>query len=101
MSIFDGIMGNLDGMAEKLGIAPDALQSLMGSAQEKLASGDFSGLMEAAQAHGLSLDKIQELMGNADMSGMMAKAQEMLGGGESGGGLGGLGDMAKGLFGKD
>jgi hypothetical protein len=95
MSIFDGILGNIEGMAEKFGIPADQLQSLVSAAQEKLANGgDLSSLMQMAQDHGLSMDKLQEMMGGAGADGLLGKAQDMLGGGD-------LGGMVKGLFGKD
>lgn len=103
MSIFDGILGNLEGVAEKLGIPADQLQSLAATAQEKLAGGaDLSSLMQMAQDHGISLDKMQELMGSLPVGDLMAKAQGLLGGeGDSANPLGGLADMAKGFFSKD
>jgi hypothetical protein len=103
MSVFDNILGNLDGVAEKLGIPVDTLQSLATSAQEKLANGgDLSSLFALAQEHGLSMDKVQELMSHASVGDLMGKAQEMLGGaGGSGSPLDGLADMAKGFFGKN
>ncbi|HEX7856286.1 MAG TPA: hypothetical protein VF503_21650 [Sphingobium sp.] len=103
MSIFDGILGNLEGVAEKLGIPTDQLQSLAASAQEKLANGgDLSSLLATAQEHGISMDKIQELMGHASVGDLMGKAQEALGGQEGGDSLlGGLADKAKGFFSKE
>lgn len=102
MSIFDGILGNLEGVAEKLGIAPDQLQSLAAAAQEKLAGGaDMSSLLQTAQEHGISLDKMQELMSSLPVGDLMSKAQGMLGGEGGDSPLGGLADMAKGFFGKD
>ncbi|HEX7874249.1 MAG TPA: hypothetical protein VF475_15160 [Sphingobium sp.] len=103
MSIFDGILGNLEGVADKLGIPADQLQSLAASAQEKLANGgDLSSLLAVAQEHGISLDKIQELMGHASVGDLMGKAQDMFGGKSEGDSpLGGLADMAKGFFSKE
>lgn len=103
MSIFDGILGNLEGVAEKLGIPADQLQSLAASAQEKLAGGaDISSLLQMAQDHGISLDKMQDLMGSLPVGDLMSKAQGLLGG-ESGDSspFGGLADMAKGFLGKE
>ncbi|HEX7821703.1 MAG TPA: hypothetical protein VF463_13925 [Sphingobium sp.] len=103
MGIFDGIIGNLDGVAEKLGIPVDTLQSIAATAQEKLANGgDLSSLLATAQEHGISLDKIQELLGHANVGDLMGKAQDMFGGVTGGDNpLGGLADMAKGFFGKE
>lgn len=102
MSIFDSILGNLEGVAEKLGIPADTLQSIAATAQEKLANGgDLSSLLATAQEHGISLDKIQEMMGHASVGDLMSKAQDMLGGASgSDSPLGGLADMAKGFFNK-
>lgn len=103
MGIFDGILGNLDGVAEKLGIPADTLQSLAATAQEKLANGgDLSSLLATAQEHGISMDKIQELMGHANVGDLMGKAGDLLGGSSgSDNPLSGLADMAKGFFGKE
>lgn len=103
MSIFDGILGNLEGVAEKLGIPAETIQSIAATAQEKLANGgDLSSLLATAQEHGISLDKIQELMGHASVGDLMGKAQDMLGSATGGDNpLGGLADMAKGFFGKE
>lgn len=101
MSIFDDILGNLDGMADKLGIPAEQLKSLAASAQEKLASGDMSSLLQMAQDHGISLDKVQDLMGNMQVGDLMGKAQEMLGGSGGDNPLSGLADMAKGFLSKD
>ena len=99
MSIFDALLGNLEGVAEKLGIPPDQLQALATAAQDKLANGgDLSSLLQTAQEHGISLDKVQEMMGHLPVGDLMGKAQQMLG--SEGNPLGGLADMAKGLFGK-
>ena len=98
MSIFDGILGNLGGIADKLGIPPEQLQSLAETAQAKLADGGdhMSALMSAAQEHGFSLDSVQNMLGGSSVEDVLGK----LGGGE-GGMLGSLGDMTKGLFGKE
>jgi hypothetical protein len=108
MSIFDGIMGNLEGVAEKLGIPADKLQAVAEAAQSKLGEGaDLSGLLQTAQEHGLPVDKLQEMLGGGSLSDLAGKASGLLGGGESGdagegeGALDKLGGMVKGLFGKE
>jgi hypothetical protein len=101
--MFEQLLGNVESMAEKLGLPADQVKSLIESATSKLGDGGdhMQALTSAAAEHGLSLDSIQGLLGNlGGAEGIMGKVTEMLGGaaGEGENAAGGLLDMAKGLF---
>jgi len=108
MGILDGFLGNLgnlEEMAGKLGIPADKFQALTETLQGKLGEGgdQMSVLMQAAQEHGLSMDKLQEMLGGASGSAqdLLDKAIGMLDKDGDGNPFGELGGMVKGLFGKD
>lgn len=105
MGILDGLLGNLgnlDEMAGKLGIPADKLQALTETLQSKLGEGvDLSTLLQAAQDHGLSLDKLQDMLSGAGGSELLGKARAMLDKDGDGNPLNDLGGMVKDLFGKD
>lgn len=67
MAIFDGILGNLDEIAGKLGLPADKVQALTQGLQDKVANGGdyLAALTETAKEHGVSLESIQGLFGNA------------------------------------
>lgn len=100
MSIFDDILGNLEETAGKFGIPAETLQAMAASFQSKLGDGTdhIGALMQAAQEHGFSMDKVQEMLGasGGPLQDMLGKATEMLS--QSGSNPF---DMVKGLFGKD
>ena len=102
--MFDKILENLDDVAGKLGLPADQLRTIAESLGGKLDGGgmdQLSALMEAAREHGLPVEKLREMLGGLGeegLDGLIGKAGDLLGGE---GGLGGLEDMAKGLFGKD
>ena len=104
--MLDKLLENVDDLAEKLGLPAEQVKAMADSLQGKLGDGgdQISALMETAQEHGLSLEKIQGLIGNLgiDTEALMEKAGDLLGEGEDGAqsALGGLMGMAKGLFGK-
>jgi len=95
MGLLDGLLGNLnlEDIAGKLGVSPDQIQGLVSQLGE---GADLSTLMAKAEEMGLPMDKIQEMLGGGSASDLLGKASDMLGG--SGEGLGG---MVKGLFGKE
>ncbi|MGD9810386.1 MAG: hypothetical protein AB7U35_03515 [Sphingobium sp.] len=101
--MFDTILENLEDYAGKFGLPADQLKSLTESLKSKLADGDFdvASLMATAQEHGLSVDKLQTMLGSVGGEGMLGKIGDLMGnsGGENS--LGGLADMAKGFFGKE
>lgn len=104
--MLDKLLENVDDLAEKLGLPGDQVQNIVDSLQSKMGDGtdQISALMETAQEHGLSLDKIQGLLGNLDIDAgdLLEKAGNLFGDSaeDAKGGLGGLMGMAKGLLGK-
>ncbi len=101
--MFDNLLENLDDVAVKLGLPADQLKSIAESVTGKLGAGgndQMQALIEAAQQHGLSAEKLQGMVSGLglNMDDLMGKLGGMLGGDSA---LGGLGDIAKGLFGKD
>jgi hypothetical protein len=105
MSMFDNILGNLDELAGKLGLPADQLQNVVQSVREKMAGGGdiMSALTQSAQEHGISLDKLQGLLGGAgadaqDLIGKLTGALDKDGDGNP---LNDLGSLAKGLFSRD
>lgn len=109
MGMFDGILGNLDDIAAKLGLPADQVQGLMQGFQDKVAGGSdhLSALTQVAQEHGLSLDSLKGLLGNAGDSaadgagGLLGKLTGALDKDGDGNPLNDLGGLAKGLFGKE
>lgn len=101
MGILDGLLGNVDGIAEKLGVDPDQAKDIVGSLGEKL-SGDgdkMEALKEVAEEKGISLDSLTEMV-NGD-EGIMGKLGGMLDRDGDGNPLNDIADMAKGFFSKD
>ncbi|APG62822.1 hypothetical protein LPB140_08500 [Sphingorhabdus lutea] len=100
MGILDGLLGNLEGVAEKLGVPKEQAGSIMSSLQDKL-SGDgdkMQAVQDLAQEHGISADKIQEMLGGEDS--LLSKAAGFLDRDGDGNPLNDITDMASGLFGK-
>jgi len=101
MSMFDGILGNIDDVAAKLGLPAEQAQALVANLKDKVAGGGnpLEALSAAAQEHGLSLDHLKSMLPDGG-EGLMAKATSMLDKDGDGNMLDDLQDMAKGLFGK-
>ncbi len=100
MGILDSLMSNVEGFAEKLGLPTDKAGALMSSLQEKL-SGDgdkMQALHDLAAEHGVSIDKIKEILGGEDS--LLGKATGFLDKDGDGNPLNDLAGMAKGFFGK-
>lgn len=102
--MFDKLLENmnLEEIAGKLGLPADQIQSLTESLTANMGQGGdtMAALMQTAEQHGLSVDKIQEMLGGLGGGGaedLLGKVGGLLGGE---GGLGGLADAAKGMFGK-
>ncbi|HWJ71487.1 MAG TPA: hypothetical protein VNS79_15695 [Sphingobium sp.] len=111
MSMLDGILGNLDDIAAKLGLPREQVQTLVQGFQQKVAGGTdhLSALTEVAQENGLSLDSLQGLLGNIGAAGesagegaggLLGKLSGALDKDGDGNPLNDLAGMAKGLFGK-
>jgi hypothetical protein len=105
MGMFDGLLGNLGGLeaiAAKIGLSPEQMQGLMSEISAKIGSGDtsVSALAETAAAHGVSADKLQELMGQfGGPEAIMGKLGGMFDKDGDGNPMNELGGLAKGLFG--
>lgn len=105
MSMFDDLMGNLGGLeaiAGKIGLEPAQMQALMTEIGGKIASGEtnVAALATTAAEHGVSADKLQELMGQFDgPEAIMGKLGGMFDRDGDGNPLNELGGLAKGLFG--
>lgn len=100
MGILDSLMSNVEGFAEKLGLPTDKAGALMSSLQEKL-SGDgdkMQALHDLAAEHGVSVDKIKEMLGGEES--LLGKATGFLDKDGDGNPLNDLAGMAKGFFGK-
>jgi len=61
-----GNIGNVDEIAAKFGIPADQVQNILQSFTGKMGQGSdqMSALFEAAQEHGFSTDKLQEIFKN-------------------------------------
>jgi len=105
MSMFDGILGNLGGLqavADKLGLQPEQMQGLMAEISGKISSGntDISALASTAAEHGVSADKLQELLGQfGGLDTIMGSLGGFMDKDGDGNPLNELGSIAKGLFG--
>ncbi len=100
MGILDGLLSNVDGIAEKLGVDPDQAKDIVSSLGDKL-SGDgdkMEALKEVAEEKGISLDSLTEMVKGDD--GIMGKLGGMLDRDGDGNPLNDIADMAKGFFGK-
>jgi len=86
MEFLDDLASKAEDIAGKVGLSPEQVKSLTATIQEKLGDGSSQteALEAAEQAHGVPVDKIQEMLGHA---------------GEAGQGLlGGLGNLASGFL---
>ncbi|MEJ7933183.1 hypothetical protein WG907_02810 [Sphingobium sp. AN558] len=103
MGMFDDLAGNFGGIgaiAASMGLEPEQMQALLGEMSAKISGGETSvaALAEVAAAHGVSADKLQELMGQfGDPQAMMAMLGGMFEGEDNP--LNKLSGLAKGLFG--
>jgi hypothetical protein len=101
MSILDGLMGNIGGLAEKLGLPADKAQEIAASLQEKLGGeGDkMQAIQDLAAEHGISVDKIKEMLGGDGEGSMFSKLTGFVDKDGDGNPINDLTNMAKGLFG--
>lgn len=101
MGLLDGLLGNVEGIAEKLGVDPDQAKDIVGSLSEKM-SGDgdkMEALKEIAEEKGVSVDSLQEMLSSDE--GFMGKLGGFLDRDGDGNPLNDIADMAKGFFSKD
>lgn len=101
MSILDGLMGNIGGLAEKLGLPADKAQEIATSLQEKLGGeGDkMQAIQDLAAEHGISVDKIKEMLGGDGEGSVFSKLTGFVDKDGDGNPINDLTNMAKGLFG--
>lgn len=102
MSILNGLLGNLDELAGKLGLPADKVQGLVQAVQDKMANGGdmMSSVTQAAHEHGVSLESIKGLLGNGGAQDMLGKVTSALDKDGDGNPLNDLGELAKGFFSK-
>jgi hypothetical protein len=102
MNMFDGLSGNLDDLAAKVGLPADQVKTLTASLGNRMnAGGDHeTALAELAAEHGLPVEKLQEMLaGVGGPDAIMAKLSGLLDRDGDGNPLNELGSLAKGLFG--
>lgn len=104
MGLFDGLLGNLEDAASKLGIPAETLSALAETMQSKLGQGgdQIAALTEAAKEHGLSLDSLKGLIGSGGEGAqdLLGKVSGFLDKDGDGSPLNDISEMAKGFFGK-
>ncbi|PZU61135.1 MAG: hypothetical protein DI547_01535 [Sphingobium sp.] len=102
MGMFDGILGNVDAIAAKLGVPADQVKAMTETLGARLGEGgdQASALAATAQEHGLSLDALQDMLdGIGGPEAIMGKLGSLLDRDGDGNPLNELGGLAKGLFG--
>ncbi len=105
MGMFDSILGNLDSIATKVGLPADTVKSVAESLQTKLGEGGdkMAALSDVAAQHGISVDKVKEMLGTGEGS-ILGKVTGFLDKDGDGQIMDDLTDMAKnltgGIFGK-
>ena len=106
MGMFDSILGNIDSIATKVGLPADTVKSVAESLQTKLGEGGdrMAALTDVAAQHGISVDKLKELLGGTGEGSILGKVTGFLDKDGDGNPLNDIADMAKnltgGLFGK-
>lgn len=101
MSILDGLMGNIGGLAEKLGIPADKAEGFAASLQERLGGdGDkLQAIQDLAAEHGVSVDAIKSMLTADGEGSIFSKLGDLVDKDGHGNPINDLTDMAKGLFG--
>ena len=101
MGVFDSILGNVGGLAEKLGVPAEKAQEIATSLGDKLGGdGDkMQAIQDLAAEHGISVDKIKELLGGGGEGSIYGKLTAFMENDGDGNPLNDLAGMAKGLFG--
>jgi len=106
MSIFETILGQVTGnadiknLAAKIGLSPEQIESAISAlATAHPAPGDT--VTTAAASTGLSPDLLQQIVGHIGGEGSLGQFASLIGGGQEGGVMDQLGDLAGGLFGKN
>ena len=101
MGILDGLMSNVGGIAEKLGVPADKADGFATSLQEKLGGeGDkMQGIQDLAAEYGISVDKIKDMLGGDGEGSIFSKLTGFVDKDGDGNPINDLTNMAKGLFG--
>ncbi len=101
MGILDGLMDNVGGLAEKLGLPTDKVQEIATSLQDKLSGGGdkMQAIQDLAAEHGVSVDKIKEMLGGDGEGSIFSKLTGFVDKDGDGNPINDLTNMAKGLFG--
>ncbi|WP_176591580.1 hypothetical protein [Sphingobium sp. EM0848] len=105
MAMFDDLLGNMGGLeavAAKIGLEPEQMQALMTEIGGKIASGetDVAALATTAAEHGVSADKLQDLLSHfGGPEAILSKLGGLFDRDGDGNPLNELGNLAKGLFG--
>lgn len=97
-----GKLGGLETIAAQIGMTPEQMQGLMTEISGKIGSGETSvaALAETAATHGVSADKLQELLGQfGGPEAILGKLGGMFDRDGDGNPMNELGGIAKGLFG--
>jgi hypothetical protein len=101
MGLLDSVLGNMGGLAEKLGVPAEKAQEIAASLTEKL-SGDgdkMQAIQDLAAEHGISVDKIKDMLGGDGEGSIFGKITGFVDKDGDGNPLNDLAGMAKGLFG--
>ena len=71
MGLFDVLESQAEEIASKAGISPDQVKEISATLQSNIGDGSdqMTALEKTAAAHGVPVDKIQELLGHAGSSG--------------------------------
>jgi hypothetical protein len=101
MGILDGLLDNVGGIAEKLGLPADQVQNIASSLQEKLGGdGDkMQAIQDVASEHGVSVDQVKGMLGGEGEGSIFSKLTGFVDKDGDGSMVDDLTDMAKGLFG--
>ncbi len=101
MGMLDELLGNIGGIAEKLGVPADKAEGFAASLQEKLGGeGDkMQAIQDLAAEHGISVDRIKEMLGGDGEGSIFSKLSGFVDKDGDGNPINDLTDMAKGLFG--
>jgi hypothetical protein len=102
MSMFDGLLGDVAGLAEKMGLPAEQVQGLAETLSGKLSAGGdpLASLMAAAKEHGVPTEQVEALLAGAGgTEGLLGRMTGMLDRDGDGNPLNELGGLAKGLFG--
>jgi hypothetical protein len=101
MGLLDGLLGNVDEIAGKLGLPADKVQDIASSLGSKLTGdGDKTqAIQDVAAEHGISVDSLKDMLGGDGEGSIFSKLTSFVDKDGDGNPLNDLAGMAKGLFG--